>query len=65
MRPTDPISENAFDAKRKKGGGGGGGDGLMLYHSNAISSQGFSVFSLIVTSFSIYCKLVPNFVNTS
>ena len=31
-RPTDPISGNAFDAKRKKrwgGGGGGVGDGVI------------------------------------
>ena len=31
IRPTDPISGNAFDAKRKKSGGGGGvgGDGVI------------------------------------
>ena len=36
IRPTDPISGNAFDAKRKKkvgdggrGAGGGGGEGVI------------------------------------
>ena len=36
IRPTDPISGNAFDGKGKKRGGGGG---MALYLKKALRSQ--------------------------